>query len=121
MRETNIKLSAIWIVHFLLWSFGDILSLMQEITVPANNSLLLLVAAPLGVIQVGLILIPFFLKDRVVKITTYIFVPVYLFFNILNIFDISNGWEYLLTSVYIALNILTAVVLFKWNVSKKKA
>ena len=49
--NVKIVLAALWIAHFLLWTFGDMASLLQEFTEPVDNNLLLLVAVPLAIIQ----------------------------------------------------------------------
>jgi len=115
MRENSIRLSAIWIAHFLLWTFGDMLSLLQKVTEPVGDSLLLFVAVPLGIIQAVMILIPLFLSRKAVRTVSFIVVPVYLFFNVMNYFDVSAGWGYLLTTAYVALNCLTLAVVWRWK------
>lgn len=44
MADVKIVLAALWIAHFLLWTFGDMLSLLQQFSEPVDNNLLLLVA-----------------------------------------------------------------------------
>ncbi len=115
MNQTNLKLAAIWTAHFLLWTFSDMLTLLQEITAPADDMLLLLVAVPLGILQSGLIISSFFLKRKAVRITNFILTPIFLIFNIINIFEVSRGWEYLLTAAFIAMNLLVFSVITKWK------
>jgi hypothetical protein len=44
--KVNIKivLAALWAGHFLLWLFGDMASLLQKISEPAADNLLLFIA-----------------------------------------------------------------------------
>ena len=42
--EVKIVLAALWTARFLLQTFGDMASLLQEMTAPVENNLLLFVA-----------------------------------------------------------------------------
>ncbi|WP_371805557.1 hypothetical protein [Candidatus Lokiarchaeum ossiferum] len=119
MEDTKLKLSAIWITHFLLWSFGDMLSLLQEITEVAEDSLLLFVATPLAIIQTVMILLPLFSKRKVVRIANLIVTPIFLVFNIMNLFEVHVGWGYLLTIGYICYNLLTVWIAWQWKTKEE--
>jgi len=80
--NVRIVLAALWITHFLLWTFGDMVSLLQETTEPISNNLLLFVAAPLAVCQAFLILISLTGKPKQARCTNLFATPVYLLFNI---------------------------------------
>lgn len=108
-----LRFSGIWAAHFLLWTFSDMLTLLQELTSPAPDSILLFAAAPLAIAQAALILLPLFLKLKTVRILNFIFVPIYLAFNIINFTEVSAGWEYLLTTAFVALNFLCFIVALK--------
>ncbi|UYP44969.1 hypothetical protein NEF87_001254 [Candidatus Lokiarchaeum ossiferum] len=115
MEDTKLKLSAIWISQFLLWTFGDMLSLMQEITEVADDSLLLFVATPLAIIQTVMILLPLFCKRKVVRILNLVVPPIFLVFNVMNFFDVHVGWGYLLTIVYVCFNLLSIWIAWQWK------
>lgn len=115
MNQTNIKLAAIWTAHFLLWTYSDMLTLMQKIGSSADDKLLLFVAVPLGIMQAGLIIGSFFLKRKVLRTISFILTPIFLIFNTINLIEVSRGWEYLLTAAFIAINVLTISVLIKWK------
>ena len=119
MEETKLKLSALWISHFLLWTFGDMLSLLQEITEPAADELLLFVASPLAIIQTLMILLPLFCKRKVVRIVSFIVAPIFLVFNIINFVDVNEGWGYLLTVVYVIFNLLVIWIAWQWKSNEK--
>lgn len=115
MRQAELKISAIWAAHFLLWTFGDMLGLLQENSAPVDDRLLLFVAAPLGIFQCALIIVPFFFTRKPVRILNFVLLPIYFFFNIGNFFDVGAGWGFLLTVCYIAMNLLTFFVIIKWS------
>ena len=60
--DVKIVLAALWTGHFLLWTFGDMASLLQKFSDPIDNNLLLIVSVPLAVIQV--LMIYFSLKGK---------------------------------------------------------
>ena len=89
MEDTKIKLSALWISHFLLWSFGDMLSLIQTdgiaelIAEPVADSLLLFVAAPLAVIQTFMILFSLMGEYKWNRLANMGIAPLFIVFNIM--------------------------------------
>lgn len=115
MEDTKLRLSALWVSHFLLWTFSDMLTLLQEISEPVADELLLFVAAPLAVIQTIMILLPLMCKRKVVRIVSFIIAPIFLVFNIINIIEVHVGWEYLLTVVFILFNLSVLYIALKWK------
>ena len=68
-QKTDVKivLAALWTGHFLLWTFGDMASLMQEITAPVENNLLLFVAVPLAITQTVMIFFSLVGKAKLIR------------------------------------------------------
>jgi hypothetical protein len=116
-QKTEVKtiLAALWIAHFLLWTFGDMTSLLQEITEPVDNNLLLLVAVPLAITQALMILFSLVGKAKVMRWVNMIVAVVFLLFNIGFIAEAQFGWEYLLGAGFLLVNGLIVWYAWKWS------
>ena len=113
--EVKVVLAALWIAHFLLWTFGDMASLLQEITEPIDNNLLLLVAVPLVITQALMIFFSLVGKAKVMRWVNMIVAVVFLLFNVGFIAEAQFGWEYLLGAGYLLVNGLIVWYAWKWS------
>ena len=111
----RITLAVLWIGHFLLWTYGDMLALLQQNSQPVENSLLLFVAVPLAMLQVSTIVLTMVGRKKVMVIVNYIVVIPFIVFNIGYISEGEFGWEYLLGAAYIIVNILILMAARKWQ------
>ena len=117
--NVRIVLAALWTAHFLLWTFGDMASLLQEITEPVDDNSLLLVAVPLAIIQAMMI---FFSLVGKVKLMRWINMGMALVFTLFNVGFLTEahvGWEYLLGAGYLLVNVL--IIWQAWNWPRQKA
>lgn len=114
--EINVRiiLSTLWASHFLLWIFGDMASLLQEITIPVANELLLFAAVPLAITQTLMILFSLIGKHIVIRWVNIGLALVFIVFNIGFLIDANIGWEYLLGMAYLLFNILIIGYAWKW-------
>jgi len=112
--DVKIVLAALWIAHFLLWTFGDMASLLQEMNAPIENNLLLFVAVPLALIQALMIFFSLTGKAKVMRIVNMIAALIYILFNVGFMFDAQFGWEYLLGAGYLLFNGLIFWQAWKW-------
>ncbi len=112
--NVKIVLAALWAAHFLLWSFGDMASLLQEITAPVENSLLLFVAVPLAIIQALMIFFSLVGKAKVMRWANIILALVFLLFNVGFLIEAQFGWEYLLGAGYVLFNGLVVWNAWTW-------
>ena len=96
--NVRILLAVFWIGHFLLWTFGDMLSLLQEMDGPIDDSVLLFVAPTTAIVQALMIVLSLVGRPSYVRMTNLIVAPVYLLFNIGFIAEATEGWEYYLGS-----------------------
>ncbi len=114
--KTNVKivLAALWIAHFLLWTFGDMASLLQEFTEPVDNNLLLLVAVPLAITQALMIFFSLVGKAKIMRWVNLIVVLVFLVFNVGFLTEAHVGWEYLLGMGYLLFNGLIVWYAWQW-------
>ena len=120
-QKVNVKivLAALWAVHFLLWTFGDMASLLQEITAPIENNLLLFVAVPLAITQALMIFLSLVGKAKLMRWVNIITAIVFLLFNVGFLVEAHVGWEYLLGAGYLLFNGL--IVWYAWKWPKKDA
>ena len=113
--DAKILLAALWIAHFLLWSFGDMASLLQELAEPIDNNLLLFAAVPLAITQALMIFFSLVGKAKLMRWVNMIVGTVFLLFNIGFIAEAQLGWEYLLGAGYLLFNGLIVWQAWKWS------
>lgn len=113
------KLAALWTGHFLLWTFGDMLALLQETVEPASDDLLVAVAVPLALIQSSMILFSLIGKPNIVRWVTIGLGAVYAVFNLGYIAEATVGWQYLLGIGYLAFSGM--IIWFAWNWPRREA
>lgn len=112
--NVRIILAALWASHFLLWTFGDMVSLLQDLNEPVANELLVFVAAPLALIQAGMIIFSLIGKAKLVRWANIIITPVFILFNILFLTEGKFGWEFVLGVGYLMVNFLIILYAWKW-------
>ncbi len=114
--KVNVKivLAALWTAHFLLWTFGDMASLLQEITEPVDNNLLFLAAVPLAIIQTSMIFFSLTGKAKVMRLVNIIMASVFVLFNVGFLVEAHVGWEYLLGAGYLLFSGLIVWHASKW-------
>jgi len=115
--KVNVKfiLAALWTAHFLLWSFGDMASLLQKLNEPIDNNLLLFVAVPLALIQALMIYFSLAGKAKYMRWANIILALVFAVFNVGFIAEAQFGWQYLLGAGYLLFNVLIVWQAWKWS------
>ncbi len=113
--NVRILLAAFWISQFLLWTFGDMVALLQDKNPDgASNDLLTFVAAPLAIIQTLMIVFTLVGKPKLVRWINIIAAIVFLLFNIGYISEAVDGWEYVLGIAYVLFDVLIIWTAWKW-------
>jgi hypothetical protein len=117
--NVRILLAAFWISHFLLWTFGDMVSLLQqENPEPISNDLLTFVAAPLAVTQTIMIVLSLIGVPKLARWANICVAPVFMLFNIGYLGEGSEGWHFVLGIAYIMFNVLIIWYAWKWPEQK---
>ena len=116
--NVKIVLAALWTAHFLLWTFGDMASLLQEFSEPVDNNLLLLVAVPLAITQALMIFFSLVGKAKFMRWVNMIIPFVFVIFNVGFLVEAHVGWEYLLGAGYLLFNGLIIWYAWKWPQQK---
>ena len=117
--NVRIILSTLWISQFLLWTFGDALSLLQQLHDPISTDLLLFVAVPLALLQIFMVIFNLIGVPKIARLLNIIIAPVFVLFNIGYIADGSEGYEYLLGLGYIMVDAL--IIWHAWNWPMREA
>ena len=116
IQKTDVKiiLAALWSAHFLLWTFGDMAALLQDLSPPIEDNLLLLVAVPLALIQALMIYFSLTGKAKVMRIVNLIAALVFILFNVGFMADAHLPWQYLLGAGYLLVNGLIVWHAWRW-------
>ena len=114
--RVNIRtlLAAFWISHFLLWTFGDMFTLLQEMGAPVTDSLFLFIAPTTAIVQALMIVLCLVGRPTYVRLANLVVAPVYLLFNIGFFVDATQGWEYYLGAFYVLFNVLIIWRAYTW-------
>ena len=110
----RILLAAFWIGHFMLWTFGDMLALLQEMDEPIDDSLILFIAPTTAIVQALMIVLCLVGSPSFVRPVNLVVAPVYLLFNIGFIAEATEGWEYYLGIFYLVFNGLIIWHAYRW-------
>jgi hypothetical protein len=110
----RILLAVFWLGHFLLWTFGDMLSLLQEMGEPLTDSLFLIIAPTTAIVQALMVVFCLVGRPTYVRLANLIVAPVYLLFNIGFFVDATQGWEYYLGVFYVLFNVLIIRHAYRW-------
>jgi hypothetical protein len=117
--NVRIILAASWISHFLLWTFGDMVSLLQHINPePISDALLTFAAAPLAVTQAFMIVFSLVGKPKWARWANICVTPIFILFNLNFIAEGTQGWYYVLGIAYIAFNVL--IIWYAWHWPKEE-
>ena len=116
--SVRILLAVFWICHFLLWTFGDMLSLLQEMDEPVTDSVILFVAPTTAIVQALMVVLCLVGRPTYVRLANLIVAPVYLLFNIGFFVDATEAWEYSLGIFYVLFNVLIIWHAYKWPTDK---
>lgn len=111
----RILIAAFWICHFLLWSFGDMMSILQEKIEPIEETVIMVIAPTTAVVQALMIVFTLIGPVKMVRLANLIAAPVYLLFNLGYLGEPdSEAWNYYLGVVYIVFNVLIIWHAWKW-------
>lgn len=110
----RILLAAFWICHFLLWTFGDMMSLLQQENEPIKDNVILIVAPTTAIVQSMMVVFTLMGPAKFVRLANLIVPIVYLLFNIGYLAEASESWHYYLGIFYILFNVLILWQAWNW-------
>lgn len=112
--SVRILLAAFWICHFLLWTFGDMLTLLQEMGEPMTSTIIMFVAPTTALVQASMVVTNLLARPVVARWANLIVTPVYFLLNVGFYVDATEGWEYYLGIGYVAMNLLILWFAYRW-------
>ncbi|MFC1983164.1 hypothetical protein ACFLV5_05235, partial [Chloroflexota bacterium] len=92
----------------------DMASLLQEISGPIADNLLLFVGVPTAVIQALMIFFSLVGKAKAMRWVSIIAALAFMGLNIGFMVDAHTGWEYLLGTAYLLFNVVIIWYAWKW-------
>lgn len=117
--NVRILLAAFWVCHFLLWTFGDMVALLQHKNPdPIDDNLLTFAAAPLAIIQTLMIVFALIGKPKLVRLANITVTMIYVLFNIGYLAEAGDGWQYVLGIAYVFFNVLIIWTAWKWPIQE---
>ena len=110
----RMQLAVLWICHFILWIFGDMFTLLQEMSEPATDTTVQFIAPTTAIVLTLVVAFTLVGRPAYVRLANLIVAPVYLVFNIVFFVDATQGWEYYLGVFYVLFNVLIIWRAYKW-------
>ena len=123
MEDIKIKLSVFWAAHFLIWSFGDVVSLLSpgyiEDELPVENEYLL-AAAIIGTVHAYMVIGSITLEAKRNRLFNLGLGGIFTLINIAHlvemIVDDHPSWAIFLALVYLSINGIILSHAYKWQV-----
>ena len=112
--NVRIVLAMLWICHFILWIFGDMFTLLQNMGEPATDTVIQFVAPTTAIVLTLLVVFSLVGRATHVRLANLIVAPVYLLFDIGFFVDATEGWEYYLGSFYVLFVVLILWCAYRW-------
>lgn len=112
--NVRVVLAAFWICHFILWIFGDMFSLLQEMGEPVTESAVLFVAPTTAIVLALMVAFSLLGHPTLVRLANLIVAPLYLVFDVVFFFDATQGWEYYLGVFYALFAVLIVWRAYTW-------
>ncbi len=114
----RVLLAVCWVGHFMLWTFGDMLSLLQEMGEPVTDSMILIIAPTTAIVQALIAVYCLVGRPAHVRLANMILAPVYLLANVVFFVDATQAWEYYLGAFYVLFNVLIFWFAYRWPTSE---
>ena len=110
----RILLAVLWMCHFILWIFGDMFTLVQEMGEPATNTSIQIIAPTTAIVLTLMVVFCLVGNPTYVRLANLVVAPVYLLFNIVFFFDATEGWEYYLGVFYVLFIVMIIWRAYTW-------
>ena len=114
--KVNIRtlLAMLWVCHFILWIFGDMFALLQEMGEPATDTSVQFIAPTTAIVLTLIVVFSLVGRPASVRLANMIVAPVYLLLNIGFMVDATQGWEYYLGVFYVLFSVLIIWRAYTW-------
>ena len=112
--SVRVLLAMLWVCHFILWIFGDMFTLLQDMGEPADDTAIQFIAPTTAIALTLIVVFSLVGRPSHVRLANMILAPVYLLFNIGFFVDATEGWEYYLGVFYVLFNVLILWCAYTW-------
>ena len=112
--NVRIVLAILWVCHFILWIFGDMFTLMQEMGESTDDTVIQFVAPTTAIVLTLVVMFNLVGRPSLVRLVDMVLAVVYLLLNVGFFVDATEGWEYYLGSFYVLFNVLIFWRAFTW-------
>ena len=112
--NVRIQLAVLWICHFILWIFGDMFALLNEMGEPVTDAWVEVVAPSTAIVLTLVVAFTLVGRPAHVRLVTLIVAPVYLLFNIGFFVDATEAWEYYIGVFYVVFIVLIIWRAYAW-------
>lgn len=112
--NAKIVLANLWMCHFILWIFGDMFTLMQEMGESTDDVVIQFVAPTTAIVLTLVVVFNLVGRPSLVRMVDMVLAVVYLLLNIGFFADATEGWEYYLGSLCVLFNVLIFWRAFTW-------
>ncbi len=110
----RIVLAVLWICHFILWIFGDMFALAQEMSEPTTDTSVQFVAPTTAIVLTLLVAYNLVGRPARVRLANLVVATLYFLLNIGFFVDATEGWEYYLGAFYVLFNVLIVWRAYTW-------
>ncbi len=94
------SLALLWVCHFILWIFGDMFALLQDLSEPVTEATFMFVA-PTVIVLVLMVVLCLMGRPAHVRLANLVVAPLYLLLDIGFMVEASEGWQYYLGVFYL--------------------
>ncbi len=112
--NVRVVLALLWVCHFILWIFGDMFTLGQEMGERTDDTVVQFIAPTTAIVLTLVVVFNLVGRAAHARLVDMILAPVYLLLNIGFFVDATEGWEYYLGSFYVLFNVLIFWRAFTW-------
>jgi len=119
--NVRILLAMLWVCHFILWIFGDMFTLVQDMSEPVTDTTIQYIAPTTAIALTLIVVFSLLGRPSHVRLVNMIAAVVYLLFNIGFFVDATQGWEYYLGVFYVLFNVLILWRAFTWPTHAESA
>lgn len=116
--NVRIVLAMLWVCHFILWIFGDMFTLVQEMGEPTDDTVIQFIAPTTAIVLTLVVVFNLVGPPAIVRLVDMVLAVVYLLLNVGFFVDATEGWEYYLGSFYVLFNVLIFWRAFTWPTQK---
>ena len=112
--NVRVVLAVLWICHFILWIFGDMFALLQQMNDPVTDTAVLFVAPTTAIVLTLMVAFTLVGTPAYARIANLVVAPLYLVFNVVFFVDATEGWEYYIGVFYVLFSVLIFWRAYTW-------